>query len=108
MDRSQALSSAGRNPAVALSALYDLYRHRDAATFAVRIIAVLAQCMVCGTVAYVRIASAASSFDVTAWPQGAFDDLDRHEAFGLHVRGHPVVSHFRDARDARAWAQQRR
>lgn len=108
MDRSQALSSAGRNPAVALSALYDLYRHRDAATFAARIVAALAQCMVCDTVAHVRIASGANSFDLTAFPQGAFDDLDRHEAFGLHVRDHPVVSHFRDARDARAWAQQRR
>lgn len=104
MDRSQALSSSGKNPAVVLSALYDLYRHRDAATFAARIVAALAQCMVCDTVAYVRIASGANSFDLTAWPQGAFDDLDRHEAFGLHVRDHPVVSHFRDARDARAWS----
>ena len=31
----------------------------------------------------------------------AFDDLDRHEAFALHVRDHPLVNHFRDAR---AWS----
>jgi DNA-binding CsgD family transcriptional regulator len=41
---------------------------------------------------------------MTTWPQDAFDDLDRHEAFALHARDHPLVGHFRSARDARAWS----
>jgi DNA-binding CsgD family transcriptional regulator len=89
---------------VILSALYDLYRHRDATTFPARVVAALARCVVCDTVAYVRVDPGAKSFELTAWPQDAFDDMDRHEVFALHVRDHPLVKHFRDARDARAWS----
>ena len=87
-----------------LSALYDLYRHRDATTFPARVVAALARCVVCDTVAHVRVDPGAKSFELTAWPQDAFNDLDRHEAFALHVLDHPLVRHFRDARDARAWS----
>ena len=86
------------------SALYDLYRHRDATSFPARIVATLARCVVCDTVAYVRVDPGAKSFELTAWPQDAFDDLDRHEAFALHARDHPLADHFREARDARAWS----
>jgi DNA-binding CsgD family transcriptional regulator len=103
VDRIQA-SSSRSNPAVILSALYDLYRHRDAATFPARLVAALGRCVACDTVAYVRVEPGASSFDLTAWPQDAFDHLDRHEAFALHARDHPLVNHFRNARDARAWS----
>ena len=86
------------------SALYDLYRHRDAATFPARVVAALARCVPCDTAAHVRIVPGANSFELTAWPHDAFDDLDRHEAFALHVRDHPLVGHFGVARDARAWS----
>jgi DNA-binding CsgD family transcriptional regulator len=89
---------------VILSALYDLYRHRDATTFPARVVAALARCVVCDTAAYVRVEPGANSFELTTWPPDAFEDLDRHEAFALHVRDHPLVKHFRDARDARAWS----
>ena len=104
MDSTQAFSSSRRAQSVILSALYDLYRHRDATTFPARVVAALARCVVCNTVAYVRVDPGAKSFELTAWPQDAFDDLDRHEAFALHLRDHSLVNHFRDARDARAWS----
>ena len=104
VDGIQASSSSRNIQAVISSALYDLYRHRDATTFPARIVAALARCVVCDTVAYVRIDPGAKSFELTAWPQNAFDDLDRHESFALHVRDHPLVAHFRGARDARAWS----
>ena len=104
VDSIQASSSSRKIQAVISSALYDLYRHRDATTFPARIVAALARCVVCDTVAYARIDPGAKSFELTAWPQNAFDDLDRHESFALHVRDHPLVAHFRDARHARAWS----
>ena len=104
MDRKQASPSFARPTSVILSALYDLYRHRDENTFPARVVAAVAQCVVCDTAVYVRVDPGAKSFELTSWPQNAFDDLDRHEAFALHVRDHPLVGHFRDARDARAWS----
>jgi DNA-binding CsgD family transcriptional regulator len=105
VDRTQAPPSSSRkNQAVLSSALYDLYRHRDAVTFPSRIVSAMARCVPCDTAAFIRVIPAANSFELTAWPQGAFDDLDHHEAFALHVRDHPLVAHFRAARDARAWS----
>jgi len=104
VDRKQASPTFARPTSVILSALYDLYRHRDESTFPARIVAAVARCVVCDTVAYVRVDAGAKSFELTSWPKDVFDGLDRHEAFALHVRDHPLVSHFRDARDARAWS----
>ncbi|HWQ38012.1 MAG TPA: hypothetical protein VNM24_05265 [Burkholderiales bacterium] len=52
---------SGKTVDVILSALYDLYRHRDAGTFPARLTTVLARVVACDTAAYVRIDPAAGA-----------------------------------------------
>jgi DNA-binding CsgD family transcriptional regulator len=87
-----------------LSGLYDLYRHRDAGTFPVRVVAVVARALACDSAAYIRTDPARASFQVTGWPEGTFASLDHREAAELHAREHPLVAHYRDSRDARPWS----
>lgn len=87
-----------------LGALYDLNRHRDAGTLAEKIVAVVPRIVACDSAVFVRIDPRTRSFSFSAWPAGAFADIDHGEAVRLHQHDHPLVAHFAARRDAKAWS----
>ena len=103
MDRDR-IADGGEALGAALSALYDLYRHRDAGTFPARVVAVLARIIDCDSALYLRADAQSGAFELTPWPEGAFETLDHREAATLHAQDHPLIAHYRVSRDARPWS----
>jgi len=88
----------------ALSALYDLCRHRDAGTFPTRVVAALGRIIACDSALYLRADAQSGAFELTSWPQAAFAYVDHREAATLHAQEHPLIAHYRVSRDARPWS----
>lgn len=88
----------------ALSALYDLYRHRDAGTFPARVVAVLPRIIECDSAVHVSADPQTGAFELAAWPEGKFENLDHREAAALHASEHPLIGHYRESHDARPWS----
>lgn len=98
----------GRQPPEAterlIGALYDLSRHRDAATLGQRIVTVVSRIVACDSAIFARIQPATRTFTFVAWPERSFDVIDHSEVIALHLRDHPLVAHFAARRDAHAWS----
>jgi DNA-binding CsgD family transcriptional regulator len=104
VERIKTTLPSNRNLDVVTSALYDLYRHREIGTLPVRIAEVVSRAVTCDSAIYVHIDPRARSFNLTCWPGGSLGELDRRDAYLLHRDEHPLVEHYRGARDARAWS----
>src|SRR5574339_657566 len=103
--------TAGREPsetverlAVMFGALYDLSRHRDAATLGQRIVQVVPRIVACDSAIFARIQPATRTFTFIAWPERSFEAIDHGDVTALHLQDHPVIAHFSARRDARAWS----
>lgn len=103
MDHTETSLTSGRMIGAMLGALYDLARHREAASFPAQVARALARIIECDSAAYVRVEPAAGSVAIGEWPEDAFAGLDHAQAIELHVRDHPFVARFRASRNARAW-----
>ena len=84
-------------------ALYDLNRHRDANTLPEKILSVVSRLIACDSAVFIRIDPATTSFSLLSQPADAFAGLNHQEVAELHLRDHPLVTHFSVRRDARAW-----
>jgi DNA-binding CsgD family transcriptional regulator len=86
----------------ALTAAYDLHRHREAASFPAVLARILAQAVPCDSAALVSVDPASGQFRLDSWPAGHFERLDRAEVARLHAADHPFVAQCRRSRSARA------
>lgn len=84
-------------------ALYDLNRHRDANTLPEKILSVVSRLIACDSAVFIRIDPATTSFSLSSLPAYAFAGLNHQEVAELHLRDHPLITHFSVRRDARAW-----
>jgi DNA-binding CsgD family transcriptional regulator len=85
-----------------LAGIYDLHRHRDAATFPAQLLRVLARVVACDSALLATVEPASGAFRLETWPAGQFGRLDRGEAVRLHAAEHPFVAHCRGSRSVRA------
>jgi DNA-binding CsgD family transcriptional regulator len=104
VDRNEPPAASSGALGAGLTALYDLYRHRDAGTFPGVVATVVARLIACDSAAYVRTEPGSSAFAVASWPEGVFASLDHRETAALHAQDHPLVANYRRARNARAWS----
>lgn len=86
-----------------LTAVYDLHRHRDAATYPAELVRALAQVVACDSALLVTFEPASGAFHLETWPARQFERLDRGEVARLHAAEHPFVAHCRRSRSARAF-----
>src|SRR5258708_23828561 len=86
-----------------LAGIYELHRHRDAASFAARLLGVPARVVACARAVMATVEPASGAFRLETWPGGQFERLDRPEVIRLHAAEHPFVTHCRRSRSVRAF-----
>jgi len=86
-----------------LAAAYDLHRHREAATYAARLVRVVAQVVPCDSALLVAVEPASGELRLDTWPAGLFAHVDRDEMVRLHQAHHPFIARCRVTRSARAF-----